>query len=195
MTETVTKGAAIHSLYAHPQPAGLCALREYLLTNTEEGKLLLLRFVKEGDFTVDSMTFEITMLDAMGGELGKLPVTLRDSEIPPVETGHIFTPDVGIPVEGGCADIRLRLVTVTSGDYTYRVEGGTVTTDYTPAEPWHYDPHAGEAERLTEEKGVRVRSKASGKVRHLWPIALLTALLLLGLIASPFLEAFISLIL
>jgi hypothetical protein len=195
MTETVTKGAAIHSLYAHPQPAGLCALREYLLTNTDEGKLLLLRFAKEGDFTVDSMTFEITMLDAMGGELGKLPVTLRDSEIPPVETGHVFTPDVGIPVDGSCADIRLRLITVTSGDYTYRVEGGTVTTDYTPAEPWHYDPRAGESERLTEERGVRVRSKASGKVRHLWPIALLTALILLGIIAAPFLEAFIKLIL
>lgn len=195
MTETVIQGAAIHSLYAHPQPAGLCALREYLLTNTDEGKLLLLRFVKEGDFTVDSMTFEITMLDAMGGELGKLPVTLRDSEIPPVETGHVFTPDVGIPVDGSCADIRLRLITVTSGDYTYRVEGGTVTTDYTPAEPWRYDPRAGEAEKLTEEKGVRVRSKASGKVRHLWPIALLTALILLGIIAAPFLEAFIKLIL
>ena len=195
MTETVIQGAAIHSLYAHPQPAGLCALREYLLTNTDEGKLLLLRFVKEGDFTVDSMTFEITMLDAMGGELGKLPVTLRDSEIPPAETGHVFTPDVGIPVDGSCADIRLRLITVTSGDYTYRVEGGTVTTDYTPAEPWRYDPRAGEAEKLTEEKGVRVRSKASGKVRHLWPIALLTALILLGIIAAPFLEAFIKLIL
>lgn len=195
MTETVIQGAAIHSLYAHPQPAGLCALREYLLTNTDEGKLLLLRFAKEGDFTVDSMTFEITLLDAMGGELGKLPVTLRDSEIPPVETGHVFTPDVGIPVDGCCADIRLRLITVTSGDYTYRVEGGTVTTDYTPAEPWHYDPRAGEAEKLTEERGVRVRSKASGKVRHLWPIALLTALILLGIIAAPFLEAFIKLIL
>lgn len=195
MTETVIQGAAIHSLYAHPQPAGLCALREYLLTNTDEGKLLLLRFAKEGDFTVDSMTFEITMLDAMGGELGKLPVTLRDSEIPPVEMGHVFTPDVGIPVDGSCADIRLRLITVTSGDYTYRVEGGTVTTDYTPAEPWRYDPRAGEAEKLTEEKGVRVRSKASGKVRHLWPIALLTALILLGIIAAPFLEAFIKLIL
>lgn len=195
MTETVIQGAAIHSLYAHPQPAGLCALREYLLTNTDEGKLLLLRFVKEGDFTVDSMTFEITMLDAMGDELGKLPVTLRDSEIPPVETGHVFTPDVGIPVDGSCADIRLRLITVTSGDYTYRVEGGTVTTDYTPAEPWRYDPRAGEAEKLTEERGVRVRSKASGKVRHLWPIALLTALILLGIIAAPFLEAFIKLIL
>ena len=195
MTETVIQGAAIHSLYAHPQPAGLCALREYLLTNTDEGKLLLLRFVKEGDFTVDSITFEITQLDAMGGELGKLPVTLRDSEIPPVETGHVFTPDVGIPVDGSCADIRLRLITVTSGDYTYRVEGGTVTTDYTPAEPWRYDPRAGEAEKLTEERGVRVRSKASGKVRHLWPIALLTALILLGIIAAPFLEAFIKLIL
>ena len=174
MTETVIQGAAIHSLYAHPQPAGLCALREYLLTNTDEGKLLLLRFAKEGDFTVDSMTFEITQLDAMGGELGKLPVTLRDSEIPPVETGHVFTPDVGIPVDGSCADIRLRLITVTSGDYTYRVEGGTVTTDYTPAEPWRYDPRAGEGEHLTEEKPLRVRSKRAGKVRFLWPVALLT---------------------
>ena len=103
------------------------------------------------------------VLDAMGGELGKLPVTLRDSEIPPVETGHIFTPDVGIPVDGGCADIRLRLVTVTSGDYTYRVEGGTVTTDYTPSEPWHYDPHAGGGRKAHRGEGGAGALQGLGK--------------------------------
>ena len=196
MYDITSKGGAIHSLYAHPQPAGLCALREYLLvdqpTHTHGGRLLLLRWVKECDFPVDSMTLEVTMLDAIGSELGKVPVTLRDSDIPPVETGHIFTPDLGIPVDGSCADIRIRLTEVTSGAYVYRVEGLTVTLDYAPEEPWRYDPHAGEKEKLTEERCVRVRSKRSGKVRHLWPLALLTALLLICLITRPFWEALLD---
>ena len=50
MPEQNSKNMAVHSLYAHPQPAGLCALREYLLTDLEEGRVLLLRWVKEGDF-------------------------------------------------------------------------------------------------------------------------------------------------
>ena len=56
------------------------------------------------------------------------------------------------------------------------------------------DPHAGEEERLTEEKPLRVRSKRSGKVRHLWPVALLTALLLIYFIARPFWKALSDLI-
>ena len=38
MPEQNSKNMAVHSLYAHPQPAGLCALREYLLTDLEEGQ-------------------------------------------------------------------------------------------------------------------------------------------------------------
>ena len=201
MIETTSKGA-IHSLYPHSQPAGLCSLREYLLVerleerlaDTESSRLLLLRFVKEGDFPIDSMTFDITMLDATGCEVGTTTVILRDSDIPPVEAGHSFTPDRGIPVEGGCTAIRIRMREVTSGAYVYRVEGGTVTVDYIPPEPWRYDPHAGESEGLTEEKPLRVRSKQSGKVRHLWPVALLTALLLIYFIARPFWKALADLI-
>ena len=196
MRDVTSKGVAIHGLYAHPQPAGLCSLREYLLTDQPAdapgGRLLLFRFVKECDFPVDSMTLEVTMLDAIGSELGKLPVILRDSDIPPVETGCIFTPNLGIPVDGNCADIRVRLMEVTSGAYVYRVDGMTVTADYVPEEPWRYAPRAGEAEKLTEERGVRVRSKRSGKVRHLWPLALLTALLLICLITRPFWEALLD---
>ena len=198
MTEITTKGGALHSLYAYPQPAGLCALREYLLVernadglgeplkDVPEGRLLFLRFLKECDFTVDSMTFDITMLDAVGSEMGQITVTLRDSDIPQAETGHVFTPDVGIPVAGGCMDIRIRMREVTSGDYVYRAEGMTVTVDYLPPEPWRYDPRAGAAEGLTETHSLRVRSKRSGKVRHLWPVALLTALLMVYFIARPF---------
>ena len=65
MTEITSKGGALHSLYAQPQPAGLCALREYLLveglperlTDVPEGRMLFLRFAKECDFTVDSKHF------------------------------------------------------------------------------------------------------------------------------------------
>lgn len=179
MTDEKTKNTAVHSLYAHPQPAGLCALREYLLTDLEEGRVLLLRWVKEADFAIDAMTFEITMLDAAGGELGRVTVTQQDGDIPPVEAGQIFTPERGIPVNGGCVDIRLRLLEVRSGAYIYCVENGAVITDYQAPEPWRYAPHAGERERLTEEKGLRVRSKRAGKVRFLWPVALLTMLALL----------------
>lgn len=210
MNHTVSKGAAIHSLYAHPQPAGLCTLREYLLCDPlaeplaeplarhlpegQQERLLFLRFVKEADFPVDSMTFDITMLDAMGYEMGRTTVVLRDSDIPQVETGHTFTPDLGIPVACGCVDIRIRMREVTSGAYAYRVEGHTVTIDYLPPEPWRYDPRAGEEEKLTEAKGVRVRSKRSGKVRHLWPVALFTLLLLVYIIAKPFWDAVFRLI-
>lgn len=198
MTNTNLGKAAIHSLYPHAQPAGLCALREYLLVervaDTETVRLLFLRFLKECDFTVDSMTFTVTMLDAMGNELGTIPVTLWDSDIPPADMGQIFTPDVGIPVEGGCVDIRFSLTEVTSGDYLYRVEGTSVTTEYRPEEPWCYDPHAGESEKLTAKKSLRVRSKRSGKVRHLWPIALLSALLLVYFIAKPFWDALLDMI-
>ena len=178
MIDDRTKQTAVHSLYAYPQPAGLCAVREYLLTDLENQRILLLRWVKEGDFALDAMTFEVTMLDAIGGNLGTITVTRRDTDIPRVETGHIFTADVGIPVDGSCVDIRIRLTEVRSGSYVYRIEKGNVTVSYEADEPWHYDPRAGQGEGLTEENGVRVRSKRAGKIRHLWPIALLTMLLL-----------------
>ena len=59
MIDDRTKQTAVHSLYAYPQPAGLCAVREYLLTDLENQRILLLRWVKEGDFALDAMTFGI----------------------------------------------------------------------------------------------------------------------------------------
>jgi hypothetical protein len=186
MTFESTASTAVHSLYAYPQPTGLCALREYLLTDSEEGRILLLRWVKEGDFGIDSMTFEVTMLDSMGNELGRVTVTQKDGDIPPVEAGHVFTPDRGVPVDGGCVDIRVKLLEVRSGSYVYRVENGTVIIDYDAPEPWRYDPRAGEKERLTEEKPLRVRSKRAGKVRFLWPVALLTVFALVYILIIRF---------
>ncbi len=185
--ETHIKDTAVRSLYAHPQPAGLCAVREYLLTQTDDTRILLLRWVKEGDFAVDTMTFEVTMLDAIGGELGRKTVTWREGDIPAAEAGQIFTPERGIPVDGSCMDVRVRLLEVTSGAYVYRVENNTVTVDYIPEEPWRYDAHGGEKQDLTEEHPLRVRSKRAGKVRHLWPIALLAVLFLAYTVIRPYL--------
>lgn len=187
LTEKI-KSTAVRELYALPQPAGLVAVREYLLTEVDGCRVLILRWIKEAEFAIDSMTFEVTMLDAVGGELGRVTVTHLASDIPPAETGHILTPDRGISVDGGCMDIRVRLTEVRSGSYIYRPEGAGVTVDYTAEEPWRYDAHAGEHEGLTDSHPLRVRSKRSGKVRFLWPVALLTVLLIAGFVLYPYLS-------
>lgn len=187
MSEYQTKDTAVRGLYAHPQPAGLCAVREYLLADMEEGRILLLRWVKETEYPIDEMTFEVTMLDAVGGELGTVTVTHRGDDIPSVETGHVFTPERGIPVDGGCTDVRVRLSEVRSDSYVYRIENGAVTVDYEAPESWRYAPRAGEREGLTDAAPLRVRSKRAGKVRFLWPAALLAVILLIYAVVRPYL--------
>jgi hypothetical protein len=89
-------------------------------------------------------------------------------------------------VDGGCVDIRVKLLEVRSGAYVYRVENGAVITDYEAPESWRYDPRAGDRERLTEEMPLRVRSKRAGKVRFLWPVALLTVFALVYILIIRF---------
>lgn len=187
MSEYQAEDRVVRGLYASPQPAGLCAVREYLLTDREGVRVLLLRWVKETEYPIDEMTFDVTMLDALGEELGTMTVTRRGSDIPAAETGHVFTPERGIVVDGGCTDVRVRLTEVRSGCYIYRVENGAVTTDYEAPEPWRYDPRGGEREGLTDTACLRVRSKRAGKVRFLWPAALLTVILLVYALLRPYL--------
>lgn len=177
----------VHSLYALSQPGGLLSLREYLLTDVGGERVLLLRWVKEADVSIDSMIFEVIMMDAVGSELGRRTVTYEVSDIPPAEKGHLFAPERGIPVDSGCMEVRVNLIEVRSGSYVYRMGANTVTVDYLPEEPWVYDPRAGEQEKLTDSRGLRVRSKRRGKVHFLWLAALLTVLLILFSILSPYL--------
>ena len=185
MIENQTGDMTVYSPYTLPQPAGLLAVREYLLTDVEGERLLILRWVRETEVPVDAMTYEIVMLDAVGAELGRRTATHLAADIPPAEIGAVFTLKRGIPVDEGCRNIRIRITEVRSGSYVYRTSGSTVVTDYIPEEPWSYDPNAGNREKLTDRIPLRVRSKRMGRVHHLWPVALLIALLLAAVITLP----------
>lgn len=187
MTQLPINDKTVYSPYTPPQPADLISVKEYLLTDTDGGRVLLLRWLKEMDHPIDTVTCEITMLDAVGTELGRRTAAYSSADIPPVPRGQIFTPTAGIPVDSGCMHIRVRVTEVRSGSYAYRTAGSTVITDYIPEEPWRYDSGAGEREKLTDRNTLRVRPKRAGKVRFLWPAALLTALLLAASIILPYL--------
>lgn len=191
MTENQAGDTRVYSPYTLPQPSGLLSVREYLLTDMEE-RILLLRWVKEMEFPVDSMSYEITMLDAVGAELGRRTVTHTASDIPVIEPGVVFTLKRGIPVDEGCMNVRIRVTEVRSGAYVYRVSGHTVTADYISEEPWRYDPKAGSGERLTDRNPLFVRSKRTKKVHFLWPAAFLAALLIIVSIILPVMAKMIA---
>ncbi len=186
MIENQTKDTTVYSPYTLPQPAGLLSVQEYLLTDVDGERVLLLRWVKEFEFPIDSMTYEVVMLDAVGTELGRRTATHLMSDIPPAEAGSVFTLNRGISVDGGCMHVRVRVTEVKSGSYVYRVSGNTVSTDYVSEEPWTYDPKAGDDAKLTDQSPLCVRSKRTKKVHTLWPAAFLAALLIAASIILPY---------
>ncbi|MBR5124924.1 MAG: hypothetical protein IKU90_07300 [Clostridia bacterium] len=185
MMENQTRDTRVYSPYTLPQPSGLLAVKEYLLTDMEEGRFLLLRWVRELEFPVDTLTYEIVMLDSVGAELGRKTVTHVASDIPAAEVGEAFALKRGIPVEMNCMSVRIRVTEVKSGAYVYRVVGEAVHVDYIPQEPWKLDPKAGKKEKLTDRNPLRVRSKRTEKVSFLWPAALLAVLILVGSLVLP----------
>lgn len=171
--------------YRHPQPGGLVAVKEYLFADTGEGHCLLLCWVLEGDLPVERFTFTVEELDAVGDTVGQVTVTCEGEDIPPVRQGDCFTPTRGIPVHERCSDIRVRLLEVVSEGYVYRIKGKRVTVDYAPGAPWVYEEDGGAEDGLSDTVSLKLGSKLRGnRVKYLWPLALLTFLLILWAIVG-----------
>ena len=185
MMENQARDTRVYSPYTLPQPSGLLAVKEYLLTDVEEDRLLLLRWVRELEYFVDSLTYEIIMLDSVGAELGRKVVTHVAADIPFAEVGEVFALKRGIPVAVDCMSVRIRVTEVKSGAYVYRVVGEAVCMDYVSQEPWKLDSKAGKKEKLTDRNPLLVRSKRTEKVSFLWPAAVLAVLILVGSFILP----------
>lgn len=190
-TETASRPLRISSAgeaYRYPQPAGLVAVKDYLFAHTEEGHCLLLRWVMEADFPVESFTFTVEQLDAVGDPVGQATVTCAGEDIPSVKRGECFTPERGIAVHERCSAIRVHLSEVISEGYVYRVKGMRVEMDYRPDTPWRYEANGGAEDGLSDTVSLSLSSKLRGKrsrVRFLWPLALLSFLLILLIILAP----------
>lgn len=178
---------SVKETYAHPQPEGLMAVQDFLFTNRAGGRYVLLRWVMEAEFPVDRFTIELKQMDPVNECLDTVTVTYQGLDIPPLKQGDLFVPAQGIAVQDKCTDIRVRLIEVVSGDFVYRVKGSRVEVDFCAPEPWVYDPRGGREDRLSDTVSLRVGSKLGGKVRFGWPIAILSALLLILLMVLPYL--------
>lgn len=191
LTETASRPLRVSSAgeaYRYPQPAGLVAVKDYLFAHTEEGHCLLLRWVMEADFPVESFTFTVEQLDAVGDPVGQATVTCAGEDIPSVKRGECFTPERGIAVHERCSAVRIHLSEVVSEGYVYRVKGTQVEMDYRPDTPWRYEANGGAEDGLSDTVSLSLHSKLrdrGSRVRFLWPLALLSFLLILLIILAP----------
>ena len=179
--------------YNHPQPRGLVAVREFLFTEAEGERIVLLRWAMEADFPVDRMTFRLEQLDGAGTVLGRVTVTYGGGDIPRTERGGLFTPSDGIAVDRGCTDIRVKLLEAVSGQYVYRPGGDGVAEEFLPPLPWRYDSEGGRRDGLSDEVCLKVESKrrrrmASGLKLLGFLAALLSLILMLWVILAPYFD-------
>ncbi len=193
---------SVGETYHRPQPEGLVAVREFLFTEAEGERVVLLRWALEAEFSVERFSFTLEQMDAAGESLGLVTVTHGGKDIPPLHTGDVFTPPCGIPVDRRCVDIRVTLTEAVSGPYVYRPRGGSSRSrriepafepSFEPAMPWHYDAEGGKREGLSDEVCLAVESKRGRVMRPgvkaLGVLAVLASLILLvWVILSPYLD-------
>lgn len=182
--------------YGYPQPTGLVAVREYLFTEAEGERVVLLRWAVEADFPVDRFRFCLEQLDGAGECLGSVTVTCGGKEPDGAGRGSLLTPSDGIAVDRKCEDIRVKLLEVVSGQYVYRPRGSGADMSFEPPLPWKYDEWGGGQEGLSDRVCLRTESMKSRGVggvgagyRAIGALAVLLSLLLTAwMILSPYFD-------
>ncbi len=89
----------------------------------------MLRFENLADFTANSLEFSLIQMDRTGAVLRTSNHSYKNLTFCP---GSTFSLPEGIPVHKYCTDFKVQFSTVTSGQYTYRVQEKTVTVLYAP---------------------------------------------------------------
>ena len=177
--------------YLLPQPEGLLRVKDLLFAEADGVRCVLLRWIMEADFPVDTMIFELSQLDAADECMGTVTLTYGREELSGLRKGDLLTPLAGIPVDSRCAAVRVQVVEVSSGRYIYRVKGTRVEAGYRPPEYWAYDKKPGRSDDLPDKVPLRVASKGRGRARFVRPVAILAVLLMLFLILYPYIRPFI----
>lgn len=176
-------------LYLYPQPEGLLRVKDYLFTETEEGRCVLLRWVMEADFPVDFCTFELWELDAADECIRKTSLSYTRSDLEGLRPGDTFIPADGIPVREGCSSVRVQITAVYAANYVYSVKGTRVEVGYRAPEHWAYDKKPGREDNLAENVPLRVVGKRRTRIRYILPAAILAVLLMTAAALLPYVSA------
>ena len=183
---------SVKERYAHPQPDGLVSVQDFLLTMSDAGRCVLIRWSMDAEFPVDRFTFLFQQLDVGGEILGEETVTYEGLDIPPAACGELFVPERAISVSDRCADIRVQLTELISGNYVYRIRGTRVEVDYRVEDAWLYDQKAGRKEKLNRKTSMRVFSKCNVKMKKRWLATVLAVALMAFVVFFPMIRLIVT---
>ncbi len=192
---------AVRRSYDFHQPEFPIGIKEYLLTNIEDQRCCIIRWVNKLDFPMDRLCFELIELDIDGDVLGRSKHTLGRADITPVPLEETFAADKAFPVHAKCAYVKVLPISISSGEYTYRMEPDGMEVDYRIEDNyWRYEEEhrrKPKPKRKTKKKKYRyvrrykkrkIASKRGMRVRLLRLFVLLSLLLIAVVIISPLFE-------
>ena len=118
--------------YQYSQVNNFITVKNYMFIRENDKKCLLIRFVNDSDFVVDSMEYVVVQLGVGGEIIKKSEVICKNMKLAPNE---IYAPDDALVVDDYCSDFKVVFSCVKSGDYVYTVREGRVVVDYTLPDP------------------------------------------------------------
>ena len=114
--------------YQYSQVSDFISVKNYIYLRQNGQKCLMLRFVNDTNFTVDSMKFSVIQLDSSGTVLGQIDIAYDEMKL---KSGAMYSADKAIVVDEYCSDFKVVIVQVNSGKYVYHVRDGRPVVSYT----------------------------------------------------------------
>ena len=160
--------------YNHDQAGGFVSVKQFILVEREEKRVLLLRFSNDSPVEINRMRFQLTQLDKEGNEIEISKVKYSGLCAKP---GDVFSPEEGVVVKSECADFVVKILYVVSGEYKYLAGKGRPTAHY---DIRGYDEpikENGQTDENTVRLVVRRRDTKKGFFRFIAAVSFVTALL------------------
>lgn len=114
--------------YQYSQVNNFITVKNYMFLREKGKKCLLIRFVNDSDFKVDSMEYTVVQLGAGGQVIDNIRVECKKMNLAP---GEMYVSNESIVVDDYCSDFKVVFSRVCSGNYVYTVREGRAVADYT----------------------------------------------------------------
>ena len=113
--------------YQYSQVNNYITVKNYMFLREKGKKCLLIRFVNDADFTVDSMEYVVVQFGSGGQTIDTTRVVCEKMNLAP---GAMYASNDSIVVDDYCTDFKIVFSFARSGNYVYTVRDGRVVADY-----------------------------------------------------------------
>ena len=145
----------------------ILAVKQYIYVREKNKKYLMLRFLNNAKFIINSFEFWIIQKNSEGFEIGQNKIRIKDINARP---GEIFAPEKCFLVKDKCVDFDVRFVVIKSGKYEYRIKNNESFVRYPLESSWKYQSR--------EKKYTHQESKPRKKVKFTASILVATVVMI-----------------